>query len=319
MKTLLKGVLLATALLASGPALAKSGDCNRACLSGKLDQFLKAVVAHDPARAGLWAGVRQTQNTIVTPPGEGIWKTITALGTVDGRYFDPVTGQAEFFGTVQEDDKTGIASLRLKVERGQVTEAEWHIARAGDPGITGDTTKSVFNSDNLIANPPPRRTVPVAQRTSREELIAAVNSYFDGIVTGTGRWVQANPGCFRLENGTDAPGPHTNRPVSGADAEFQTSSDCRSNYAGLNIVNVAARRYLMVDEEAQVVVASAVFIRDPLSPKRRNHFMEVFFMDGGKISSVYAAMVYADPKLPMPNWAPYEGNFQIGQTLIQQR
>jgi len=81
-------------------------------------------------------------------------------------------------------------------------------------------------------------------------------------------------------------------------------------------VNVAARRYLMVDEDAQVVVASTVFIREPLNPKRRNCFMELFFMDGGKISRVYAAMTYAESTRPMPNWAPYEGNFPISQDFV---
>ena len=145
-----------------------------------------------------------------------------------------------------------------------------------------------------------------------------MNSYFDGIVAQTGRYVQANPGCLRLENGQGAP-ETARRGPSPADADFQTASDCRSNYANLNIVNVQARRYLMVDEEAQVVVASATFIREPLNRKRRNSFMEVFYMDGGKISAVYAAMVYADPKLPMPNWEPYDGNFQIGPSLMPVR
>ncbi len=133
-----------------------------------------------------------------------------------------------------------------------------------------------------------QRVVPAAQRATRKELIAAVNSYFDGIVDQTGRHVQANEGCLRFENGM---GGHewNKRPAHAADADFQTNTDCRSGYAGLNIINVAARRYLMVDEEAQVVVASAVFMREPLNPKRRNCFMEVFHLDGGKISSVYAA------------------------------
>jgi hypothetical protein len=207
-------------------------------------------------------------------------------------------------------------SLRLKIENRKVTEAEWHIARKDSPGIRGDTANNVFNVDNLLRHPPEQRVVPTAQRAPRNQLIAAVNSYFDGIVTQTGRHVQANAGCFRLENGAGAPQPGSPRPVSAEDADFQTTSDCRSNYANLNIVNVQARRYLMVDEQAQVVVASAVFIREPLSPKRRNSFMEVFYMDGGKISSVYAAMVYADPRIPMPNWAPYDGNFPIGQNLV---
>jgi hypothetical protein len=301
----------------SNPAIAQS-DCDRKCLNGKLDQFLGAVVAKDPAKAGLFVGFRQTQNAVLTPAGKGIWETNTGIGALDRRYFDPVTNQALFFGTIKEGDKTAVASVRIKVEKQQITEAEWHVARADSPGIAGDPAKAVFDADNLLKHPPAARVVPVAQRASREALVAAVNSYFDGIVLGTGRYVQANPGCARYENGMGAP-EWARRGPGPKDADFQTASDCRSGYAGLGIANVAARRYLMVDPEAQVVVASVVFIREPLNPKRRNYFMEVFYMDGGKITSVYAAMTYVDPKLPAPNWDPYDGNFPIGPNLTPAR
>jgi hypothetical protein len=50
---------------------------------------------------------------------------------------------------------------------------------------------------------------------------------------------------------------------------------------------------------------------EPADARRRNHFMEVFGIDGGKIRTVHAAMLYADPHLPLPNWAPYEGKFPV--------
>jgi len=308
-------VVVALGLAAVANPVSAAGKCDRDCLGGKLDQFLKAVVAKDPSKANLWVGFRQTQNARLTAPGEGIWESNTGLGSLDRRYYDPETAQAEFFGTVKEGDDTAIVSLRLKLHGEQIGEAEWHVAKASDPDIYGTPGKIVFDVDNLLKNPPPDRVVPKGERRPRDELIAAVNSYFDGIVAGTGRHVQANPGCLRLENGLGGPA-WTGGPVGPDDADFQDKTDCRSRYSGLGIVNVAGRRYLMVDEEAQVVVASAVFIRDPLNPKRRNSFMELFFMDGGKISSVYAAMVYADPTQPMPNWAPYDGNFPISQNLV---
>lgn len=307
-----------TALLALGlaafatPALAA---CNRDCLAGKLDQFLKAVAAKDPAKANLWVGFRQTQNAKLTAPGDGIWKTNTGFGSLDRRYYDPDTQQAEFYGTIKEEKGTAIVSLRMKLHGEQIGEAEWHVARATDPDIMGRHDNTVFDLDNLLKNPPPDRVVPKKDRHPRDELLAAVNSYFDGITAGTGRHVQANPGCLRLENGLGG-AAWTGAPAGPDDADFQKTTDCRSRYSGLGIVNVANRRYLMVDEQAQMVLVSAVFVREPLSPKRRNCFMELFFMDGGKISKVYAAMVYADPRLPMPNWAPYNGNYPIPQNLI---
>ena len=304
---------LAAAALLPGAANAQAA-CDRACLAGKLDIFLKAVVAKDPARAGLWVGFRQTENALLTVPGEGIWASNTGIG-LDRRYYDAETGQAEFYGTINEGAKAAVASVRIRVEDGQVTEAEWHLARADDPGIAGVGSKATYDLDNLLANAPAARVVPAAQRLPRRQLVAAVNSYFDGIVDGTGRNIQANPGCLRFENGMGGQNWNS-RPAQPSEADWQATVDCRSGYAGLGIVNVAARRYLMVDEEAQVVVASAVFIRDPLNPKRRGLFMELFYLDGGKISSVYAAIVYPSPLAPLPNWAPYEGNFPIPQNLV---
>ena len=297
----------------AAPASAES-SCSRGCLNGKLDQFLKAVVAKDPSKADLWVGFRQTQNAVLTAPGEGVWETNTGMGSLDRRYFDPQSGQAELYGTIKEGDATAIVSLRIKLHGEQIGEAEWYVARDGDPDIFGSTEDSVFDLKNLLKNPPPQRTVPESKRHSRDELVAAVNTYFDGITARSGRYVHAHAGCMRLENGLGGP-DWLNRPVKPEDSDFQSTSDCRSGYAGLNIVNVAARRYLMVDEEAQVVVASAVFMREPLSPKRRNVFIETFFLDDGKIRDVYAAMIYADPELPIPNWPPYDGNFPISKNL----
>jgi hypothetical protein len=319
MKKLMIGLALSlgTALAALPAPAAAQSSCNRSCLAGKLDQFMKAVVAKDPGSAGLFVGVRQTQNSILTPPGEGIWATNTGIGALDRRYYDPTTGQAAFFGIMNEGQGAAIVSVRLKIERQQVTEAEWHVARAGDAGITGEPGKVLFDLQKLTATPPPQRTVPAAQRSSREALVAAVNSYFDGITAGHGRWVQANPGCLRLENGLEVTGRPQQAPET--DIGHNGRGDCRSGYKGLNIANVVARRYPLVDVEQQVVLGSAVFIRTPDSPKRRNHFMEVFTMDGGKISAVHASMFYADPNIPLPNWEPYEGNFPRAAALVPLR
>jgi hypothetical protein len=37
-------------------------DCNRACLEGVIDQYLKALVAHDPKMLPLSADVKFTEN-----------------------------------------------------------------------------------------------------------------------------------------------------------------------------------------------------------------------------------------------------------------
>ena len=58
---------------------------------------------------------------------------------------------------------------------------------------------------------------------------------------------------------------------------------------------VVARRTPVVDEEAQVVLAYAVFIRRPGSPTPRNVFSEWFNIEEGKIKTIYTAMFYPPP------------------------
>src|SRR5215813_12140261 len=105
--------------LRSAPAAAQS-VCDRTCLRTILDQYLAAVVKHDPSAAPLVIGFRQTENAINTRPGNGVWKTISALGKVQRRYLDPVTGQAAYYGTLEEADKDGgktiLATVRVRVE-----------------------------------------------------------------------------------------------------------------------------------------------------------------------------------------------------------
>ena len=59
-----------------------------------------------------------------------------------------------------------------------------------------------------------------------------------------------------------------------------------------NLQMVVARRIPLVDEEAQVVLAYAVFIRRPGSPTPRNVFSEWFVIDEAKIRTIYTAMFY---------------------------
>jgi len=301
--------LIAMAMGMASVASATPAACDRACLGKALDNFLGAVVAHDPSRVPLAIGFRQTQNSVLTPAGGGAWATISALGPLQRRYVDPAAGNAEFFGIATDAGQPAIVSIRLHVAGGQIGEAEWHIAHKGDPGITGKGSDVLFDPATLAANPPPQRVVPAAQRLPRDTLIAIVSSYFDALTNGSGRTALAHPGCKRFENGFAVFG----HPISSGDPNdgYEGLSDCTSGYKGLRVATVAARRYLLVDEEAQVVVVSAVFVRKAGDARRRLHFMEMFGIDGGRIRTVHAAMFYPDPELPVPNWPPYDGNFPL--------
>jgi hypothetical protein len=300
----------------SAPLFAAANDCDRACLKTTLDQYLAAVIKHDPAAAPLFVGFRQTENAVVVRPGTGVWKSVTGLGKMQRRYLDPVSGQAAYFGIVEEGSNPAIVTVRVKVENRKITEAEWLIARDGDPGLNGPATPTqrsgnVFNPNNLTANPPPERIVPKADRLSREALVAITNSYFDGLTTHDGSIIMAHPGCNRLENGQAMTGAAAGR----AGKAGEPPGDCTSGLTNFSAALVAARRYPVVDEEAQAVLAIAVFVRRPGVTTRRNVFSEWFFIDNTKIRNIFSAMFYPPPEQPVPNWPPYDGNWPLPASL----
>jgi hypothetical protein len=305
-------VFVAAGSLSAAPsALAQSGDCDRDCLAALLGRYLDSVVAHDPSKAPLWVGFRQTENARVVRPGAGVWQTVTGLGPLERRYFDPVAGQAAYLGLVKEGAETAIVTLRIGVRGGEIREAEWYIARRGDPGMNGppsaDQRGTFFDPDNLVANPPPERSVPAGQRAPRDVLLAVTNSYFDGITTHDGRVILQEPDCTRIENGRTTVGRHVVPPGGGEPRD----TNCGSGLETINIQAVVGRRFPLVDEEAQVVLGTGVFIRRPGTTTRRNCFSELFIIDGARISRIYAAMFYPPPEMLVPNWPPYEGHWPL--------
>ena len=102
-----------------------------------MDAYLNAVVKHDPAAAPLMIGFRQTENAIVVRDGTGVWKTVTALGAMRRRYFDPVSGQAAYFGVVEEGAEKAVVTVRVKLDDRKISEAEWILARKGEYGPNG--------------------------------------------------------------------------------------------------------------------------------------------------------------------------------------
>ncbi len=353
----------------AGTAQAQTA-CDRACLRTLLDQYLAAVVKHDPTAAPLVVGFRQTENAINVRPPNGVWKTVTGLGKAQRRYFDPVTGQAGFYGIVEEGSSSAIVTVRVRVVNRKLTEAEWYLARPTDPGLSGSPQPggpptNLFNPEYLTANQPPERVVPRAQRSTREELTAIIESYFDAITSHDGSVALTHAGCGRVENGSPAPAgrflpaapraggpgggarrgggpaapggaaPAPDAPAAGAapapgrgrggapagqaaggPTAGAGANDCVGGLQNFNLSMVVARRTPLIDEEAQVVLAMAVFIRRPGSPTPRNVFSEWFVIDEGKIRYLWTAMFYPPPELAVPNWPPYEGNWPLAAGIV---
>jgi hypothetical protein len=313
-------------------ALAQAA-CDRDCLRSMLDRYLDAVVAHDPSKAPLVVGFRQTENAINVAPGRGVWQSITALGNVQRRYFDAVSGQAGYYGTVKEGDETSVVTVRVRVENRELTEAEWYIARANDPGMRGPREPggppaNLHDPEYLEQHPPPQSIVPGNERVDRATLSRIADSYFDAITSHDRSVALVHEGCGRAENGSPAPGgtflpplpPRAGAPAPQTPAASAQpgagSRDCVAGLENFNLSMVTARRTPLIDEEAQVVLSLGVFIRRPGSPTPRLVFSEWFVIDAAKIRTVYTAMFYPPPDLAVPNWPPYDGNWPLPATTV---
>ena len=165
--------LLTSSLLASSAEWAPDARQNaaasqvtRAELYAVLDKYLAALKAGDPSRVA-WAGhVRNTENNVALMVGDGLWRTITALGGYDLRFADPQLGQVGFFGTVTETDETAAFTMRLKVVDGKVAEAETLVVRQLDSGIK-------FEGQKFENKPAMNEMLPAAQRLPRPRMICA--------------------------------------------------------------------------------------------------------------------------------------------------
>ncbi|MEJ0099385.1 MAG: hypothetical protein WDO12_06440 [Pseudomonadota bacterium] len=312
-----------------------AASCNRACLRSALDRYLEAVVSKDPSKAPLAIGVRQTVNSGVVATGKGVWQSVTGLGAVQRKYFDPVSGQAGFYGTLKEGEETPIVTIRLRIEDRKITEAEWYVARENDPGLggprkPGGPPANNYNAEYLTQNPPPQRVVPEDKRVDRAALIRIADSYFDAITSHDRSAAQVFDGCGRAENGGPAPAgaflppapPRANVPAGppapGPGAQPGRPSDCLTGMENFNAAMVAARRIPLVDVDAQIVMAMGVFIRKPGSPTPRNVASWWFVVDDAKIRVAYTAMYYPAPELPVPGWPAQgsDGNWPLPATIV---
>ena len=287
-------------------AFAASATCDRACLRKTLDNYLDAVLKHDPSKAPLDAEFRYTENSSVVARGEGLWKTATALGQVQRRYVDPVSGQAVYFGHVNEGGVIGIATLRIRVVNRKITEGELVIGRKVD---------GMFNADGLSANAPPVGPIAKEARSAREAMVAAAQSYFDGLERHDSSAVLGQKGCVRIENGVMTAGPipaSQLAPPQSAPAQGPpVIGDCGSHMDifKATIASVDHRRFPVVDEEAGAVLGMVVFNRPPGAkrgdgaPFPRNLLTEIFVVENGRIGGIYAAMHYLVPDNPeAPGW-----------------
>ncbi len=279
----------------------------RAELYKVLDAYVMALKAKDPSRVKWAPHVHNTENNVALMVGDGLWATITALGPYDLRFADPLTGQVALFTTVGETDETSAMTLRLKVEHGQVSEAETLVVRQSDSGIK-------FEGQAFEHKPALNEILPPAARMPRARMISLADGYFDTLQLNDGHlFTNFHKDCKRVENGVQT----TNNPNFavvpvarlGCEAQFKAG-----NYR--YDTRLRARRFPLVDEERGVVVAAGFIdhagaidsykLTDGTvvkSPVRRPHsfyLFEAFKLKDNAIEQIEANFITVPYNMPSP-------------------
>jgi hypothetical protein len=230
-------------------------NCDRACLEGLVDQYLNALVAHDPKRLPLAADVKYTEQDQVMDVGDGFWGTVTAVGGYRHCFADPVEAQIGCMVTMREGDHSLIMGLRLRVQLGRITEIETTYYRQGGGGPNNMAGLDASKPESLWFD-----TIPAEKRASRQQLIATANMYFAGLENNDGKGVYPfTDDCNRMENGVNT----TNNPTLSPNAPFNAfAMSCKKQFESgyyAVVTRIHHRRFPLVDEERGIVWAYVIF------------------------------------------------------------
>ncbi|HKV06438.1 MAG TPA: hypothetical protein VJO53_15180 [Candidatus Acidoferrales bacterium] len=258
---------------AGGGAGAMDQGCDRACLDGIVNQYLVALVAHDPSQLYLNKGWKATETGQAVRLGEGMWKSVDQIGIYQLHFADPDAAEAGILALTDEHGVPGVLALRLKMHSRKISEVESIVVRQDIPGQGGNLTTSTMFAVNpltpidrkwfILPDPLFPDGVAHAQRTPRDRMIAAADAYFDGIERSSSAGVPIDGSCIRRDNGVQT----TNNPgVSLIDPAFPSFKvfglDCAaqldSRFYSV-ISKVRARRYPIVDDERGIVFAIVLF------------------------------------------------------------
>ena len=105
-------------------------ECDRDCLAGFMNTYLKALLAHDSSKLPVTKNVKYTENGVRLNLTDGLWHTASAMPTYRVDVIDEKNGQVGFLGRIDENGNNNWFAARLKVEKGElISEIETLITR----------------------------------------------------------------------------------------------------------------------------------------------------------------------------------------------
>lgn len=282
-------------------------SCDRPCLVRIMDGYMQAVFAHDPTKLPTLArDVRFTENTAQMNIGEGmLWRSKVEPTSFKIVIADPVFGQVAEQARLKINGQDALVAVRLKIDRRQIQQIEQLWTRGVDKTALPLLTKP---RAALVDD------VPRAQRSSRDVLIWAANSYFDALEGDDGEIGAFAKDCVRHENGYQTvnnpppggrmmpapplPNPNTAEGKSQLKFSMLTCAQQIDTKIFAYIKKIRPRRVLVVDEQKGTVATFPLFVHDgtrrgappdaPPGMLQNLVTMETFGIRGGRIHEVEA-------------------------------
>jgi hypothetical protein len=265
--------LLAMHLRAQEPAWNANAikPCDRACLVGFMDGYMNAIFTHNPkAVPPVSVDVRMTENTGQMDIGEGVlWRSKVDETPFKIYIADPVSSQVALQGRVKVQGRDNLIAIRLKVDRGKISEVEQLWAS----GIAPQAIELLTTPSRLLTE-----DVPPAQRVSREVMARGANSYFDALEGDSGKIGAFADDCVRHENGYQTvnnpppggrmmPGPQLPNPDTPQGKEqlrfsMLTCAQQVDTKIFAYMKHIRPRRTDILDEQKQIVATFPLFVHD---------------------------------------------------------
>lgn len=252
--------------------------CDRACLENYVDQYVDAMLSHEPSPTLFTQDCRFTENGVRLQLGEGLWASMVGKGTYKFYVPDIETQQIAFIGTAREEaqdpgEGTPVAiALRLKIQNGKISEAEQLVIRPESNLLNPDAVSSrpsAAESIEKMGRPHPifAEVIPPEERPSREEMIETANMYFTGMQKNDGKGVYPfTDDCDRYENGMRATNvplkPGEEMPDPTKETVYSSAWGCKKQFeSGLIhfVTRIRDRRFVAVDRERGIVFSFAFF------------------------------------------------------------
>ncbi|MGD9161295.1 MAG: hypothetical protein PVG39_22975 [Desulfobacteraceae bacterium] len=161
---------------------AKGPVYDRQAMVDLMDQYLAALVNHDPSAVPLADNVKLVQNIKPTPIGEGLWKTASKLPSDFKIYVtDPEGERIGFMGVMESDGKPVLLGARLKLENGKITEID-HMVSPAVSAMAGNTIPEGLKKPR----PALVEKLMEYEKTPREEMLKAALAYYPSLELNDG-------------------------------------------------------------------------------------------------------------------------------------